>query len=244
MRPLEITFPLLLGCYALWPHPRPFLIRCLPLLALAVTLIHFFIEGYRWQMAPLYALTLLFAIISLMEINHQADWFAAVSSLTLRLGQGGAVLLLAVSTALPALLPVPKIPSPSGPLQVGTITFELTDESRREIYSGKDEPRSFMVQAWYPANPLPENQRARWMQRPDIFGPAISSFLKLPSFFLDHLALAKTPAYLDAPVADSNEPYPIIVFSHGWDGFSAQNSGQMVELASHGYFVVAVNHTY
>jgi predicted dienelactone hydrolase len=82
------------------------------------------------------------------------------------------------------------------------------------------------------------------MQRPDIFGPAISSFLKLPSFFLDHLALAKTPAYLNAPIAESNEPYPIIVFSHGWDGFSAQNSGQMVELASHGYFVVAVNHTY
>ena len=82
------------------------------------------------------------------------------------------------------------------------------------------------------------------MPRSDIYGPAISTFLTMPSFFLDHLALAKTPAYLEAPIADTNEPYPMIFFSHGWNGFNAQNSGQMIELASHGYFVVSINHTY
>ena len=33
-------------------------------------------------------------------------------------------------------------------------------------------------------------------------------------------------------------------FSHGWNGFAAQNSAQMVELASHGYVVAALQHTY
>ncbi|MBI5942832.1 MAG: hypothetical protein HY864_00560 [Chloroflexi bacterium] len=236
MRPLEIVIPFLLAFYLLWQHPRPLAARLLPVLAAALTLIHFFIEGYRWQMVPLYALTFLLGISSLIKISSQADWPASASYLT--------VILLAVSTALPALLPVPNIPSPSGSLRVGTTTFQLTDESRRELYSGKDEARSFMVQAWYPANPLPENKHAEWMSHPEIFSPAISSFLKMPPFFLDHLALAKTPAYLDAPIADGGQPYPIILFSHGWDGFNAQNSGQMIELASHGYFVASINHTY
>jgi hypothetical protein len=36
----------------------------------------------------------------------------------------------------------------------------------------------------------------------------------------------------------------LILFSHGWNGFAAQNSGQAIELASYGYIVVAVQHTY
>jgi pimeloyl-ACP methyl ester carboxylesterase len=38
--------------------------------------------------------------------------------------------------------------------------------------------------------------------------------------------------------------YPVILFSHGWNGFNAQNTGQALELASHGYVVVGVQHTY
>ena len=244
MRLLEIIIPLLLAIYLLWPHPRPRIVRFLPALALIVTLIHFFIEGYRWQMIPLYVLTLILIMSSLMKIKIQADWPAAASTLNLRLAQGGAVILLAVSTVLPILLPVPSIPKPDGTLEVGTTIFELTDESRKEIYSGKDEPRKFMVQIWYPANPLPEDKKAPWMPRSDIYGPAISTFLKLPSFFLDHVALAKTPAYLDAPIKETSKPYAVILFSHGWNGFNAQNTGQMIQLASRGYVVIAVNHTY
>jgi predicted dienelactone hydrolase len=236
MRNLEIIIPIFLAIYLLWSHPRPRVIRLAPSSALILMLLHFLIEGYRWQMIPLYVLTLLLTISSLIKIKQQADWPAAASTLT--------VVLLAVSTALPALLPVPSIPKPGGLMEVGTTIFELTDKSRKEIYSGKDEARSFMAQMWYPANPLAENKKAPWMSRSDVYGPAISTFLKLPPFFLDHLALAKTPAYIDAPIADTNTPYPVILFSHGWDGFNAQNSGQMIQLASRGYVVVAVNHTY
>ncbi len=236
MRLLEIIIPLLLAIYLIWPHPRIHIIRFAPAATLTLMLLHFLIEGYRWQMIPLYILTLLLAMSSLYKIKKQADWPAAVSYLT--------VILLAVSTALPVLLPVPAIPKPGGALKVGTSIFELTDESRKELYSGKAEARSFMVQVWYPANPLPENKKAPWMSRSDIYGPAISTFLNLPPYFLDHLALAKTPAYIDAPIAETKIPYPMILFSHGWNGFNAQNTGQMIQLASRGYVVVAVNHTY
>jgi hypothetical protein len=36
----------------------------------------------------------------------------------------------------------------------------------------------------------------------------------------------------------------VILFSHGWGGFSAQNTGQAVELASRGYVVIGMQHTY
>jgi dienelactone hydrolase len=68
--------------------------------------------------------------------------------------------------------------------------------------------------------------------------------LHLPPFFLDHLALVRLPAYRDSKVATSDHTYPIILFSHGWKGFNAQNTGQALQLASHGYVVVGVQHTY
>lgn len=236
MRLFEILVPVILAVYLVWPHPRPRSVRYLPAAVILLLAAHLLFEGYRWQMIPLYALSGMITIASLVKIMDAKDWPSYASYLTL--------ILLAVSVALPALLPVPSITKPKGSSEVGTITFELTDSSRRELYSGRDEPRSFMVQVWYPAAPLKENQRAPWMTRSDIYGPAISEFLELPSFFLDHLALAKTPAYINAPMAESNSRFPVIVFSHGWNGFNAQNSGQMILLASQGYVVASVNHTY
>jgi dienelactone hydrolase len=68
----------------------------------------------------------------------------------------------------------------------------------------------------------------------------------LPPFFLDHLALVKVPAYMDAPAVASpgSAGFPLLLFSHGWKGFNAQNTGQALLLASRGYVVVAVQHTY
>lgn len=236
MRPFEIIIPLLLGLYLLWRHPRPLWIRLAPAAALFITLIHFAIEGYRWQMIPLYVLTSLLGLSALFKIKSPSDWNPVGSYLI--------VILLAVATVLPVVLPVPSIPAPDGPYPVGTTSFELTDPSRVELYSGKEETRRFQIQVWYPAEPNPDDRRAPWMGRADVFGPAISSYIGMPSFFLDHLALVKLPAYQDARVAQTGEAFPVILFSHGWNGFSAQNSGQALQLASHGFVVVAVQHTY
>jgi predicted dienelactone hydrolase len=236
MRLLEITIPILLVVYLLWRHPRPLVVRLLPALGLIVTLIHFAFEGNRWQMIPLYMLTPLLAISSLTKITGKSDWKPPASTLT--------VILVALATVLPALLPVPHIPIPSGPYQIGTSILELTDESRAEIYSGKDEPRRFMVQIWYPADAKADDERAPWMTNAKIYAPAIATYIDLPSYFLDHLALVEIPAYKDAAVAVADEAFPIILFSHGWNGFNAQNTGQALELASRGFIVIAMQHTY
>ncbi len=237
MRLLEILIPILLSVYLLWPRPRPHLVRLAPALALATALLHIFWEGYRWQMGPLYVLTILLAIVSLTRITKPKDWSASASILTF--------VLLTISTALPIVLPVPVIATPSGPYLVGTTFFEMTDTSRMEIYSGRDgELRRFMIQVWYPATVTGSEARAPWIKDAAVYTPAISELLGLPSFFLDHLALTKTPAYLSPQIADSASPFPLIIFSHGWKGFSAASTGQAIELASNGYVVIALHHTY
>jgi hypothetical protein len=236
MRPLEILIPFLLAVYLVWLHPRPRWVRLAPAAALAVTLLHFVIEGYRWQMVPVYSLTTVLGLSALLKIDSPTDWKPISSYLTL--------IVLAVVTVLPVVLPVPEIPVPDGPYEVGTASFELSDSSRMELYSGKDEPRRIQIQVWYPAEPGPTDRRAPWMNRADVFGPAIATYIGMPSFFLDHLALVELPAYQNARVAHSSENVPIILFSHGWNGFNAQNSGQALQLASHGFAVVGVQHTY
>jgi dienelactone hydrolase len=247
MRPFEILIPVTLGIYLLWPfltgrvNAYPF--NFLPLLAAVLVGTHLLFEGYRWQMIPLYILTGILLLAALPTLFHsemrefnRISWRAA--------GLFGTLVLLAASTALPALLPVPSIPAPGGTHPVGTQTFLLADDSRRELYSGQDEPRKFMIQVWYPANPGPNNRRAPWMNDASVFGRSISKYLRLPAFFLDHLALTESLAWQDAPPDTSSGGYPIILFSHGWSGFGAQNTGQALELASRGYVVVALQHTY
>jgi predicted dienelactone hydrolase len=236
MRLLEVLIPILLAVYLLWPHPRPLVIRVAPVLGAIIVLIHLVMEGYRWQMIPLYGLSALLAISSLTRIRQTSDFPKYASYLT--------VILLLLSTALPILLPVPKIPQPSGPYAIGTSIYEMTDSSRKELYSGKEEARRFMIQAWYPAEIVAADGKAPWMAHADIFAPAIASFIEMPAYFLNHLTLVDIPAYQNAKLADAEKPFPIILFSHGWKGFNAQNSGQALELASHGYVVIGVQHTY
>ncbi len=236
MRILEILVPLCLLVYLLWPGPGPRAIRVLPFLAVVALVLHLILEGYRWQMLGIYALALGLSIAAALSFGStkKRGWLASLFL----------VLFLALATLVPVLLPVPRVPSTAGAFKVGTRSFELVDSSRQELYSGKDEARRFMIQVWYPALPRASDTLSPWMANTKVFAPAISKFMGLPGFFLDHLALVKVPAYQDAPAAQSQGGFPLLLFSHGWNGFNAQNTGEALLLASRGYIVVAPQHSY
>jgi predicted dienelactone hydrolase len=223
---------------------RPRWLEFLPVATLVVNLLQLLIEGYRWQMIPLYAFSTILFLISLPSLlkPNRTPANPLWRRLTwLSLG----LIFLVAATALPILLPIPQIPKASGPYQVGTFSMMLTDDSRNELYSGNpSDPRRIMIQVWYPADPLPEDQAAPWMDRADLIGPAISSYLDLPVFFLDHLKYAQTGAFLNSPVSHAKTTYPVLLFSHGWNGFRAQNSYQAINFASNGFVVAAIDHTY
>jgi predicted dienelactone hydrolase len=215
------------------PVKRSRWIDLLPGLAIFLIVIHLIVEKYRWQMVPAYALTLLLFLLSLLQLKR-GSWppdrqpsrrVGAVTGFFLRL------LIVALVAALPILLPVFRLPEPTGPHPLGTTKLHLVDRTRPEIFTPTpDDHRELMVQVWYPARVEPGARPAPLMEH-------------MP-FPFSHLSLVRTHAYLDAPVSDAQVSYPVLIFSHGHVGFVEQNLTQMEELASHGYIVCSLAHTY
>ena len=244
MRPLELLLflPLFL---LLIPFPRALQRRTTFLFSGAADLIlvlHLLFEGYRWQMVPAYALTVILTAFRFIALQKSVPEWLAVA------GRGLAALAVAVAVLPPLLFPVPRLPEPGGPFAIGTVTYHWTDPARLELYNpdldAPEAPRELMVQLWYPATPAPDAETAPWMDRLDVAGPIVARFLRLPPFFLDHANLVRTHTYPDAPLDPSGGPYPVVMYSHGWTGFRTVNLNRAEALASHGYIVAAVDHTY
>ena len=217
----------------------------LPVAAMLAALIQLVVVGYRWQLLPMYVVTLAtfgMALEGLFwpdpEARSLPGWLVIVGMIVMALA-------LIAGTVLATVLPVPEVPAPSGPHQVGTVTYWLTDPSRKEVY-GSDDSRSreLLVQIWYPAAPGVGAVRAPWLDEPRVMAPAIARWVGLPSFSLGHLALADSHAYQNAAGALGLEGYPVVLFSHGWGGFRSQDTFLMQELASHGYVAVGLQHPY
>lgn len=212
---------------------------------LAILAAHLIIEGYRWQMIPVYVLTGGVALIAVLrrggrhqDVGHQRNRAIRIIFV------GACVLILAGSTAVATLLPVPELPLPTGPYDIGTVTYSFQDASRDEFYT--DDPhdkRTFMAQVWYPASKDHGDTPEPWIEHADLFGPAIAHSLGLPGFLFDHIGLIRSHAYRNAPVA-SGGPFPVILYSHGWTGFREVNTDQVENLVSHGYVVICPDHTY
>ena len=231
---------------------KDFLSGYLPGIAFGFILIHLVIEGYRWQMVPGYALTVLLLVLRLKKIrpgqhpgttdtvSKKRTWIGIIA-----VAAGWMVLVIA--TALPIVMPVFHLPRPGGPYAVGSVTWGLKDFQRNETYSPHPgNKRQLMVQVWYPAEANPcARPMAYWKDAP-VFSPLMTELFGLTAlpFLFDHLALVQTNTCPDLPLAKENTAYPVIIFSHGYTGVVSQNSIQMEELASHGFIVVSIAHTY
>jgi predicted dienelactone hydrolase len=122
------------------------------------------VEGYRWQMIPAYALSGLLFLVWLLQTIVPAGT-ALGGGLDNRLAAGLAiglgVLGLAVSIVLPIVLPVFRLPPPTGPYAIGTLTYHWVDAHRGEVFSADpNDQRELMVQIWYPAKKDPSAPRA------------------------------------------------------------------------------------
>ena len=91
------------------------------------------LEGFRWQLIPLHLAALGLAIGDLVWDDRRLRGWRR-----LRRGVLG-VPGIALALLLPIVMPIPEIPTPSGPFEVGTMTFVLSDPERIETY-GIPEP--------------------------------------------------------------------------------------------------------
>jgi predicted dienelactone hydrolase len=221
--------------------------RWLPILGIPFTVLHLLFEGYRWQLVPIYILTIVGGLVVILGILNPRKSIDTLSDKRyFRIGVGFlGIALLLISCAAAYVLPVPEAFPTTGPYTVGTVNIHMIDEKRREIYGNNPEsPRELMVQIWYPADPQPKMERVQWMEGATQFAPAMSRWAGLPPFLLNHLNLLEANAVEGVPLTDEMDTFPVLVFAHGWSGFKEQNVFQTEELASHGYVVIAINHTY
>lgn len=133
------------------------------------------------------------------------------------------------------------LPSPSGNKPIGTIEIKLTDKSRTDgLAPDPSIPRSFMVQLFYPTTrPKRTFERAPYMQR------AAAAFHEDYYGFPAHsLSSVQTNAYSGAPISLPDNTAHTILFSPGFQFSRIFYTSLAEELASQGYIVIAIDHTY
>ena len=164
-------------------------------IALLLVFAQIMFEGPRWQMAPAYALTGLFFLVWLLLTRTSilaGPLFANKPVLGVTIGFS--LLGLLISIALPMLLPVFRFPPPSGPYQIGTLTYHWIDANRQERFgTALNAPRELMVQVWYPAKEEATAAHVPYVENPAIF-VSIAQLLHLPGFTFDHLKYVTTHA--------------------------------------------------
>jgi Platelet-activating factor acetylhydrolase, isoform II len=133
------------------------------------------------------------------------------------------------------------LPEPTGPHPVGTTSLWLTDTSRPDPWAAEADARELMVSLWYPAVPS-DGPRARYMT------PAESELLLaddgITGVLPDTLSKVRTNAVSDAFPAGDEHGRPLVVLSPGFTHPRSTLTALAEDLASHGYIVVAVDHTY
>jgi len=138
-----------------------------------------------------------------------------------------------------------QFPQPTGNYAVGRTSFHLIDQHRKELYKPEaNEPRELMITAWYPAaaahNKLSCYAPGYLM---DSIKNLFKSFEGITQEDLSEFDTLRVYAAPDAPIANGT-PFPLIIFSHGYYGSRFYCSALCEELASHGYIVIAPDHTY
>ena len=211
-----------------------------PLLLLLLALQLLFMKP-RWQLYPLYFVIAVYFILS--ALHHFGDFAFGVRSARWTLGIG--LVLITVSVA--ALLSFPKdaLPLPTGPFAIGTRIYDLEDPAREEPYTETaGDTRKIKYQIWYPAEETKGYEKAGWITEGTVLTRQLARSFRFPFFMLDHTADIPSNSYLSAPFSDERERYPVVIISHGWQGFRELHTDFAEELASNGFIAVSIDHTY
>lgn len=246
MRPLEVlslsALALTLVTILIPGSKRPGWLRFLPAFPAIFLLLQVAVEGYRWQMAPAYALSgivFLAGLPAMVREPRPSHRPRRVSKVLAIIASLAGLAILWISVELCVQVPVFSMPAPSGPYAVGTRTFLLVDESRIDgespIHNGY---RSMSIQAWYPAELTGKEERTTYIRK-DI-RDAMAEFGGPPAFYFAYLDQIRTYAYWNARVAHAADGFPVILYSAS--GNASLHKLLFEELASQGYVAVSISH--
>lgn len=138
-----------------------------------------------------------------------------------------------------AAVPI-RLPRPTGPFPVGTTELHLVDHDRDDPHV-PGRPRELMISIWYPAGRPAEPAPYLPPLTAELYGEGAAIALQQPVGTIDWVG-ARSHAGLLAPVLPGRRP--IVLFSPGFGVPRGLASISVAELASRGYVVVTVDHTY
>ncbi|MEX0963498.1 MAG: hypothetical protein WDZ52_05575 [Pseudohongiellaceae bacterium] len=188
------------------------------------------IEGLRWQLIPSYLAFGFLALGALKSTPSKLRWRALAAI--------PVTILLLISISLSLLIPIFELPEPGGPYSIGTFDYSLIDESRIERFE-PTASRELSVHVWYPSVESVDNEfpvRTLWEG-------LYTGKIDIVSFFTSHLRLVETHSKIESPIVQG-ENFPVLVFNHGFMSTPEQNTVLMEHLASHGYVILSIAHTY
>ncbi|WP_213505634.1 alpha/beta hydrolase family protein [Paenibacillus faecis] len=205
--------------------------------------IHLLVEGYRVQLLFLYGFTILMLILSLIDVFMKQKAVRTSSRIRKVLGRLFIGMGLIGTACFQYVFPVFDLPAPTGEFKVGTQVFHFVDSNREETFgSPATGKRELMVQVWYPA------QTGTGQYAPFIPDTRILSYMAanygLPGFTFQHLKYVSSHAYSGAEVSSSQTSYPLILANPGFGSSRFLHTSQAENLASHGYIVAVIDHTF
>ena len=126
------------------------------------------------------------------------------------------------------------VPSTTAAAKVGTRVMRLVDATRNDPYLANGTKRELLVRFWYPAS-LSQGCKAAEYTSAGVW----NYFSQLKGVALPQVT---TNSCWNAPLAGG--PHPVVVFTHGYTGTFTDYTFLFEELASRGYVVASVDHTY
>ncbi len=202
-------------------------------------------NGYRWQMNLMYVLSVIMILLNSLRLKKPSKKvITKKQNITKIILTIIGILILIVATFLLFLFPIVDLPTPSGEFNVGTTYINFRDNARLEtLTENPTDYREFKARIWYPTD-VPSNTKPEAYRESYETEGFIDPLALPPTFIFGHYNLVKTNSYLDEPVSDKLESYPILFFSVGFLADNVDYQLFMEELASKGYIVISPSQPY
>ena len=215
-------------------------------LAVITAIAQIFTVGYKWQYMPIYFLICLYAVKYTFNFSFSNKLLKITSGLIIGF-------TFIVSFLVIYFLPIPEFSIENKKYSVGYEEIYINIETRPQPLAfveisnlSENTNRELLVDIYYPSNDKTEpNQLFR--NASTNWGETVINYLNrtwninLPSYIFNHLNLS----YLDVGVGldPINGELPVVIYTHGLSGEKIFATDQLINIASQGYIVIAIDHT-
>ena len=141
------------------------------------------------------------------------------------------------------------LPNPTGPYPVGRVSYHWIDSARPEPLAAPGTAyRELMVDIWYPAETTAGKEPAPYLPDLPAAEKVLGEAVAMKQFGAAYKQMINgrlcTHAQEGAPFARTLTRRPVLIFSHGLGILKTGYTAQLEDLASHGFVVAAIAHTY